>query len=251
MDLADLRAARCDVPVRVEFDDQSIGIRDVHVPTDVAFGRPGVADTKGVQILAPTCEVAAVTDAQRDRTEPAERTGKRRCDVQPDGYTAAVDGDDSGDVVFFLYGEPGLETECAGIPISAADDVRDGQANVVNADDGHIIIGAGVCVTHRSGSHTRHCTKDRRLSRFGGNSRAPELPVLCAKDRPTGFVPGRPYGARPRQRARNPIRFCPTLIAWEGIAVQHLQFEATVAAVLGFVLLLGFVLIGLLHAATI
>jgi hypothetical protein len=48
-----------------------------------------------------------------------------------------------------------------------------------------------------------------------------------------------------------PIRFGPTFVAWEGIAVHHLQFEVTVAAVLGLVLLLGFVLIGLLHAATI
>jgi hypothetical protein len=48
-----------------------------------------------------------------------------------------------------------------------------------------------------------------------------------------------------------PIRLGPTSIAWEVIAVHDLHFEATVAIVLGFVLLLGFVLIGLFHAATI
>jgi hypothetical protein len=40
-------------------------------------------------------------------------------------------------------------------------------------------------------------------------------------------------------------------LAWEGVAVHHLHFEATVAVVLGFVVLFGFVLIGLLHAVSI
>jgi hypothetical protein len=37
--------------------------------------------------------------------------------------------------------------------------------------------------------------------------------------------------------------------AWEGVAVHHLQFETTVAVVMGLVLVLGIALIGLLQVA--
>ena len=37
--------------------------------------------------------------------------------------------------------------------------------------------------------------------------------------------------------------------AWEGVAVHHLQFETTVAVVMGFVLVVGVALIGLLQVA--
>jgi len=37
--------------------------------------------------------------------------------------------------------------------------------------------------------------------------------------------------------------------AWEGVAVNHLQFETTVAVVIGLVLVLGIALIGLLQVA--
>jgi hypothetical protein len=39
------------------------------------------------------------------------------------------------------------------------------------------------------------------------------------------------------------------LAAWEGVAVHHLQFETTVAVVIGLVLVLGIALIGLLQVA--
>jgi hypothetical protein len=37
--------------------------------------------------------------------------------------------------------------------------------------------------------------------------------------------------------------------AWEGVAVHHLQFETTVAVVIGLVLVLGIALIGVLQVA--
>ena len=56
----------------VKFDDQAVGVGNFHEPAEVSFSRCGVADSEGVETLAPSGEVVDGADAERDRTEAAE-----------------------------------------------------------------------------------------------------------------------------------------------------------------------------------
>jgi len=55
----------------------------------------------------------------------------------------------------------------------------------------------------------------------------------------------------PPHQARDAYGRVSPFAAWERIAVHHLQFETTVAVVIGFVLVLGVALIGLLQVASL
>jgi hypothetical protein len=55
----------------------------------------------------------------------------------------------------------------------------------------------------------------------------------------------------PPQQARDVYGRSLTFAAWESVTVHHLQFETTVAMVIGFVLVLGVALIGLLQVASL
>jgi hypothetical protein len=119
----------------MEFDDETVGIGNFDIPTQVPLSWRGVTDSQAVEALAPLGEVADRADAERDQTETMEGSCKRRGVVQAYYQPAAVADDDTAHMVFFFQAEERLEAEHGDVPVTAPHHVSHRQPHVVEPDD--------------------------------------------------------------------------------------------------------------------
>jgi hypothetical protein len=127
-----LRLIGAGVAAGVELNQDAVRVRYLDRVSDVALDDRRMLQAQRVQMATPALELIAIADAERHRSEVAERISSSEVEMQTHGDSTRVLKNDADEGIFFFDVQDGFEPQHVQVPVAASEDVRHGQPHVVD-----------------------------------------------------------------------------------------------------------------------